>query len=57
MYAILAIAACCAIVPVTLAVVAWVNSLGKRERLTRQDHPKDGREVALPPHQEGKDGR
>ena len=30
MYAILAIAACCAIVPATMAAVALVKSLGRR---------------------------
>ena len=57
MFPILAIVACCAIVPVAMAAVALVNSLGKREKFNRQNHPNDGPEVALPPPQEGGDGR
>jgi|AP45_3_1055517.scaffolds.fasta_scaffold86401_2 hypothetical protein len=57
MYAIVAIVACCAIVTVTMVAVVLVNSLGKRVRLTRQDHPTDGGEVAVPPHQEAMDRR
>ena len=57
MYAILAIAACCAIVPLGLAAVAFVNSLSRRRIDSSPDRPKDSREAALPAHQDGSDGR
>ena len=52
MYAILAVVACCAVIPVTLAAVAWMNSLGKREKPTREDGPNDGRDPVLPRREE-----
>ena len=57
MYAFLAIAACCAIVPLAMGAVAFVNSLGKRRINTSPDRPKDSREAALPSRQDGTDSR
>ena len=57
MYAILAIAACCAIVPLTMAAVAFVNSMGRRKIDSSPDQLMDSQEAVLPPHQDGSDAR
>ena len=55
MYGVLAIVACCAIVPLAMAAVALVNSLGKRKIEPIQDRPEGNRDAALPPQQERRD--
>ncbi len=56
MYAILAIAACCAIVPLGMAAVSLVNSLGKRKIGVSQDRPNGSREAGPPLREDGSDG-
>lgn len=55
MSGILAIVACCAIVPLAMAAVALVNSLGKRKIEPIRDRSEGNRDAALPPQQERSD--
>ena len=57
MYAILAIVACCAVIPLAMVAAAFVKSRGNRRIDSSPHKPMDSREQALPRNQHENDGR